>query len=142
MIKRYSYRTLLLDVIRMLIVFLFVYASVVKLIDHEKFVVQLGQSPMLMLIAPLVSWAVPLGELLIAALLLWPRTQQTGWGAALFMMSAFTTYIVLITRFSTHVPCSCGGVLEKMGWEAHLVFNIVFTALAFTGMTLSEPEMK
>src|SRR5699024_6001254 len=32
--------------------------------------------------------------------------------------------------YSPSLPCSCGGVLEAMDWEAHLYFNLGFTLLA------------
>src|SRR5690606_12191987 len=38
--------------------------------------------------------------------------------------------------YSDFIPCSCGGVLEKMGWTEHLVFNISFIVLAFVGILL------
>ncbi|MEJ0031509.1 MAG: MauE/DoxX family redox-associated membrane protein [Bacteroidota bacterium] len=46
-------------------------------------------------------------------------------------MVMFTAYIVVITRFSEYTPCSCGGVLEKMSWDQHLVFNIGFCGVGF-----------
>ncbi|MEG0917288.1 MAG: hypothetical protein RSF68_09775, partial [Myroides sp.] len=36
---------------------------------------------------------------------------------------AFTVYIFLILNYSPFVPCSCGGVLEDLGWWEHLWFN-------------------
>src|SRR5690606_23761035 len=45
-------------------------------------------------------------------------------------MTAFTVYIYLILNYSPFVPCSCGGILEKMGWTEHLWFNIIITLLA------------
>lgn len=52
-------------------------------------------------------------------------------------MAMFTTYIFIILNFSTFVPCSCGGILEKMGWTEHLIFNISFLLLAVLGIFLS-----
>jgi hypothetical protein len=54
----------------------------------------------------------------------------------------FTTYIIIITRFSPYVPCSCGGVLQKLGWTEHLVFNIVFVVLAATGIIFHVQNIK
>ncbi len=51
-------------------------------------------------------------------------------------MVMFTAYIVLITRFSDYVPCSCGGVLEKLSWDQHLVFNIGFVVLGFMAIVI------
>lgn len=45
-------------------------------------------------------------------------------------MTMFTTYIYVILNYSSFTPCSCGGVLEKMSWTEHLLFNIVFILLS------------
>src|SRR5699024_8644308 len=46
------------------------------------------------------------------------------------LMLGFTVYVYLIWTYSPSLPCSCGGVLEAMDWEAHLYFNLGFTLLA------------
>lgn len=48
----------------------------------------------------------------------------------------FTAYIVIILHFSYFVPCSCGGILEKLGWTEHLIFNVVFVLLAIVAILL------
>ncbi|WP_417857511.1 MauE/DoxX family redox-associated membrane protein, partial [Xanthomarina gelatinilytica] len=50
--------------------------------------------------------------------------------AAFALMVMFTAYIVIILNFSDFIPCSCGGVLEKLSWTQHLIFNIAFIILA------------
>src|SRR5690606_28267369 len=45
-------------------------------------------------------------------------------------------YIAAILNLGVFIPCSCGGVLEKLGWTEHLVFNCVFVALALVGIVL------
>src|SRR5690625_4316147 len=58
------------------------------------------------------------------------RTRVWGlFGSAILMLS-FTIYVYLIWTYSPSLPCSCGGVLEAMDWEAHLYFNLGFTLLA------------
>jgi hypothetical protein len=42
------------------------------------------------------------------------------------LMIVFTTYIILILNFSSFIPCSCGGILETLGWTEHLIFNLFF----------------
>ncbi len=68
-----------------------------------------------------------------------PRLCLAGLYAAFSLMTMFTAYIVAILRFSDYVPCSCGGVLQNMTWNQHLVFNIAFVLLALTGIILKEP---
>src|SRR5690606_37522243 len=101
------------------------------------FQVQLGQSPLLSVYAGWVSWLVPLSEILIAILLLFRATRLPGLVAAFTLMVTFTAYIYIILNFSSFVPCSCGGILEKLGWTEHLIFNIFFVIIALIGIILS-----
>lgn len=120
----------IIDIISALFIVLFVYAAATKLIDYDKFRLQLGQSPVLTAFAGTIVWLVPAIEVVIAMLLATKRFRLAGLYASFSLMVMFTAYIVVITRFSEYVPCSCGGVLEKLSWDQHLVFNIGFVALA------------
>ncbi|PXY40866.1 hypothetical protein DMB65_09805 [Flavobacterium cheongpyeongense] len=123
-----------IDVICLLYILLFVYAAVSKLLDFENFQVQLGQSPTLSSYALWISYLVPLIELLIALFLIIPKLRNCGLYSALCLMTMFTTYIFIVLHYSSFVPCSCGGILEKMSWNVHLAFNLFFVVLAITAL--------
>lgn len=129
-------RKIALDIVVFLYILLFVYAALTKLLDYQKFVVQLGQSPMLTDYAYVLAMLVPFIELAIAIMLFFSRTRLQGFYAAFSLMTMFTTYIVLTSRFSDYVPCSCGGVLEGMTWTQHLIFNVVFLLFALTAILI------
>lgn len=129
-------KSVIIELTCLLYVLLFVYAAVSKLLDFENFQVQLGQSPLLSAFAGWVSYGVPIAELFIALLLIVPRFRIVGLFAAFGIMVMFTAYIIIILNFSSFVPCSCGGILEKMGWGEHLVFNSIFVLLALIGILL------
>lgn len=121
-----------------LLVLLFVYAASSKLIAHDKFTVQLGQSPLLHPYAGWLSWLMPIAEIGIALALFNKRYRLIGLYLSFTLMTMFTAYIIAITQFSDYIPCSCGGILQKMTWNQHLVFNIFFTAITAIGVFLSE----
>jgi uncharacterized membrane protein YphA (DoxX/SURF4 family) len=98
----------------------------------------LGQSPLLSAFAGIVVWLVPLIELLIALLLFLKSYRLISLFAAFSMMIMFTVYIFIILNYSSFIPCSCGGILEKMGWTEHLIFNIIFVLLALLGIIIVE----
>jgi len=129
-------KALTIEIITAAFVILFVYAALTKLLDYDKSRLQLGQSPVLTQFAGIVVWLVPVVELLIALLLSTIRFRLLGLYASFTLMVMFTAYIVVITRFSDYVPCSCGGVLEKLTWNQHLVFNIVFVVLGAISILL------
>ena len=119
-----------------LFVLLFLYAAVSKLVDFQNFRVQLGQSPLLTANAGFFAIMVPILEILISGMLLHPRWRLAGMYAAFSLMVMFTAYIIAILRFSDYVPCSCGGILQKMHWNTHLIFNIFFVLLAATAIII------
>ena len=129
-------QNLFLEFICFLYTLLFAYAAVSKLMDFENFQAQLGQSPLLSPFAHLVSYAVIFIELIIAVLLSIPKLRYIALFGAVALMILFTTYIVIILNFSSFVPCSCGGILEKLGWTEHLIFNVVFVVLGVVAIFL------
>lgn len=132
----------IIEIICALFILLFVYAAVTKLMDYEKFKVQISQSPLLTAFASWIAWIVPGTEILISAMLVFVKFRLIALYAAFSLMTMFTTYIVCILTFSLYIPCSCGGVLEKLGWTQHLVFNIAFVAMAAIAILLSYSKEK
>lgn len=129
--KRMNYLPL---IIAYFFILLFLYAAVSKILDFENFQVQIGQSPLLSAYAGFISYAVILVEMIIAVLLSFERSRKIGLYCSAALMSAFTIYIYLILNYSDFVPCSCGGILEKLGWTEHLIFNIVCVILGITAI--------
>lgn len=129
-------QNLFLEFICFLYILLFVYAAVSKVMDFENFVAQLGQSPLLSPFADYVSFGVIIAEFIIAILLSIPKLRYFALWGAVSLMVLFTTYIVIILNFSSFVPCSCGGILEKLGWTEHLIFNTIFVVLGVAAILL------
>lgn len=127
-------KSILIEIICYLYMLLFVYAAVSKLLDFSNFVLQLGQSDLLSDYSRVLAILVPVLELLIALLLVVKTTRKVGLYASFNLMFLFTVYIFVILTFSSSKPCSCGGILEKMGWTEHLIFNIVFLFIALLGI--------
>ncbi len=139
MILSQTYSAILIKSIGFLFIVLFVYAAVSKLLDFETFTVQLAQSPLLSAYAGFIAWTVPGIEILIACLLILERFRTVALYASFTLMVMFTAYILIILNFSDFIPCSCGGVLEKLSWTQHLIFNIVFLFLAALAILWAYP---
>ena len=131
-------RSAAIEAVSYLFVLLFVYAAVSKLHEFSSFRAQLGQSPLISAYTGFVSVFIPAAEILTALFLVIPGLRIYGLAASLLLMTLFTAYIVIILNFSSYIPCSCGGILEKMGWEQHLAFNIFFLLLAVLAIVLSQ----
>jgi putative oxidoreductase len=52
-------------------------------------------------------------------------------------MTVFTGYVILVLiNFFGRVPCSCGGVIQVLGWKTHMVFNLFFLLLTGLGILI------
>jgi hypothetical protein len=71
-----------------------------------------------------------------------PRFRLKALYTSLLLMIGFTLYIILLLRFSSDLPCSCGGILEQLTWPQHIVFNSIFAFLAILAITLSKINSK
>jgi uncharacterized membrane protein YphA (DoxX/SURF4 family) len=129
-------------IIALLLVVLFLYTGISKLMEYSSFKEQIATSPVLAPIASFIAWALPLAEFAVAIALLIPVWRLWGLYASFVLMLLFTGYIAAILSFSKELPCSCGGVLEEMSWDQHLVFNITFTLLAIAGALLEKKRRK
>lgn len=124
------------EVIVALLIVLWIYTGLNKMLDYQEFRTQLGRSPFIEHMAGFISLTLPAGEILIAALLVFKRTRLIGLYASFFMMAMFTGYVYIMLHYSFDLPCSCGGVLAKLSWPDHLLFNAAFTVLALIGIIL------
>ncbi|SFC72592.1 MauE/DoxX family redox-associated membrane protein [Flavobacterium phragmitis] len=131
-----SLKNTFVETTSLLFVLLFTYAAITKLLDFENFQVQLGQSPLLSSYAIWISYMVIAIELLISLMLMIPKFRTAGLYASLSLMSMFSSYIFIMLHFSSFVPCSCGGILEKMSWNVHLIFNLFFVGLALASLLM------
>jgi len=133
-------RKIAIEIIAFLFILLFTYASFNKLLDYQKFTIQIGQSPLLTGFGGSIPWMVITVELLVAVLLAIPRFRLLAFFGAFSLMVMFTAYIIAILKFSNFIPCSCGGILEKLGWTEHLYFNFSFLFLALVTIVLYPNE--
>jgi hypothetical protein len=133
-------RKAILETTSISLIILFTYASVSKIIDVEKFQIQIGQSPLLTEYATQIAWLIPILELIIVCLLSFRKLRLSGLIASFSIMTMFTVYIIAILNYAENVPCSCGGILQKMGWTEHLIFNVTFTILSAIGIFLQYTE--
>lgn len=123
------------------LVMLLVYAAFSKLLDADRFIRQVRLSPLI----PngthtLVAYAIPASEIIIGLALCFHHTRRTGLYAAYFLMLLFTLYLYFLLNYSTYIPCSCGGILGKMSWNVHIVFNLVVSILTGIACILEEKQ--
>lgn len=133
---KHKYR-LLTEIISILLILVFAYTAISKLADFETFRGQMKAQPLPGWISTLVVWTLPAIELITGILLILSRTRLIGLYISLSLMSIFTGYVALaLAGAFGSIPCSCGGIIESLSWEAHLAVNLIFTVLSLAGTVL------
>src|SRR5258705_4766691 len=132
----------LTDIFASIFIFLFVYTATNKLLNIDKFRAVLSQSPVIHASANLLSWLVPFAELLISVLLFLRGTREYGFLSSSIIMGGFTLYVAYMILFSPHLPCSCGGIISRMNWTQHLIFNSIFFFLSILGWRITRSMNK
>ena len=117
------------DVTAALFITLYLYTALEKLKDQYGFFKALERSELIGPIAGFLSWAVPLSELVIVVLLIFPRTRISGLVAATLLIISFTVYIGVMIATASELPCTCGGIIQDLTWREHFVVNSSFMLL-------------
>ena len=126
------------ELIRYAFIILLIYAAVTKFIEYPQFYNDLLNSPVFgnEKVAVFISWFIPIIELATAGLLLSPKYRNVGMYLASGLILIFTVYIIWVLEFSENIPCSCGGIINNLSWQEHLIFNACFLLLGLIGIYL------
>lgn len=130
-------KSTIVEIIALAVVILFLYTGASKLMGYSVFKEQLSESPVLKPIAPVIGWALPITEFIVAAMLFFPKYRKRGLYASLVLMTLFTGYVIAILSFSDKLPCSCGGIMEQLSWTGHIIFNTVTIGLLILALRFS-----
>ncbi len=127
---------------RLFLIFLFVYTSVNKLLSLNIFKQSMMTAHIPEGLASIISVTVPVSELLLALLLLINHTKNIGLYGSLSIMLVFTGYIIYMKLFLPKIPCSCGGIIQKLTWNQHLLLNIIFIFLIYYVVRIDKSRAK
>jgi len=122
-----------------MLVILWAYASLSKLFDLPKFKQAMITQVFPVWIGKIFVYLVPVVEIAIILLLLFPHSRLLGMYASLFLMLAFTIYVGgTVYGFYERHPCACGGLFARLGWKRHFKLNVVLTIISLLGVLLME----
>jgi uncharacterized membrane protein YhaH (DUF805 family) len=128
------------DIVCGLLILLFAYTAISKLIEFAKFRNVLKEAPLIGNYAMFLAALILVAELVIAFLLIMPRTRKTGLTAATGLLTVFTVYLVFMVFTDLHLPCSCGGIIQQLTRKQHIFFNAFFIVLGITGICYQRKE--
>ncbi|WP_316814276.1 MauE/DoxX family redox-associated membrane protein [Pedobacter heparinus] len=118
----------LIEICILLLVMLFLYTVSIKVLEHDKFIFQLRDSPLRLIsfFAPVLAFVVPSFSAAIVVLLLLPGWSRVGLWAALVLLFMFELYIIVVLVSGLRLPCNCSGLHNELSWYGHLGVNAGF----------------
>lgn len=142
-----------LFIISMAFIILFGSTGYDKIQHPQDFAAAMNKSKPLQPFARVLSYAIPLIELITVFMLGFPdlrkgknkqmKITKIGLWSSFILMSLFTFYTAFIlVRYAKNLPCSCGGILRGFTWKQHLIINIGFLLLAIRAIFLLRKERK
>lgn len=135
-------KSVLVEIIALFFVIIFLYTGVAKLMEFDVFQAQLEESPVLEPVAPIVAWGLPIVEFILCVLLFFPRWRLKGLYATFGLMVIFTGYVIALLMTSIELPCSCGGIIEELSWQGHLIFNSTLILLSFAAIKMGRSRKR
>jgi hypothetical protein len=122
---------------------IFFYSGVDKLLYFDQFVNNFSKSPFSpqQYLRELCA-AIIFLEIGFSLLLFFDETKRIsliGFGILSFL---FSLYISLMIFYSPYLPCSCGGIIDLLSWNEHLVLAICLFFLSFYSSYLIKNENK
>ncbi|UOE50907.1 hypothetical protein MTO98_07425 [Mucilaginibacter sp. SMC90] len=124
-------KELIYELITGLLVLLFLYTGLSKLLDFKNFEISMLFQHLPAWLTIPMTYALPLLEIAVAALMIPDKSRLTGIYAFLIMMTAFTLYVgAALLHLFPRAPCACGGMLKSLGWGQHFILNLLFIVFA------------
>lgn len=117
-----------------ILILLFVYTILSKLVDLNFFQYQLDNQVFSSTVSNALFYLLPLSQILAVALLYIERYRMIGFIYSFGLLGIFTIYILLIlSDYFDRIPCICGGVITTISWKGHLLFNLFFLGIEVLG---------
>ncbi|MDB5114932.1 MAG: hypothetical protein JWQ79_424 [Mucilaginibacter sp.] len=138
-----KYQHLLLQFILFLLILLWIYTASSKLLNFAHFKLQMRIQILPHWLSRPLVYVLPPSEIIAGLLLLFSRTRLAGLYLSFFLMCLFTGYVgMVISNYFGRTPCSCGGVLQFLGWRLHFAFNLLYLLFTATGIYIVNRERR
>jgi len=135
--------TIWLNTCTNLLIVLWGYAALSKLMEFDKFRHQLFLQFLNKSFSDISVYLIPGLEISLVLLMITEPFRKGGLILSLILLSTFTIYIGLILlKIFPRKPCSCGGVLELLDWGPHFLFNLFFLFLNINAIILLNNRRK
>ncbi len=115
---------------------MFMITSIRQLTSLASFSHELGLDPGLQTLAPVLSWLIPIAQLLIIAAYFSDTYRQTSWWATIGLLCTYTLYIgLMLAFFESSLTAYCQG-FQWFTWTGQLYTNLVLLFLSLAACYL------
>jgi putative oxidoreductase len=122
-----------------MLAFVWIYTGVNKLYDWGGTQYGMYAQSFPIWLAELLIYILPPLEILVGLMLLVTRTRMIGLLLSLVLMLVFTGYVGWVYFGGRgFVPCTCGGIFNKMSWGTHFWINIILLLMSALGIKLAK----
>jgi len=125
-----------------ILILVFSYAAISKMINLNLFNAQLKTHPYLQSYAGYLKWLIPVAELTISVFLIFPKTRLKAITASASLLVLFTIYLGVMILTQSNLPCSCGGIINKLSWRGHILLNFALIGISVIGITTRGPRWR
>ncbi|ASZ11614.1 hypothetical protein KTO58_16940 [Chitinophaga pendula] len=136
-------RKIWIEIIADLLIIVFAIMAAGQLSKYEVFLLLLHFQPYINQLPVQLSWVIPAAELVIAIILIIPRSRNVALYMVLITMSVGAIYRISLFSAGLHLPCICGNLLRPhLTEQLHIFFNLLLAGLALTGIILFRKEKR
>ncbi|MBI9069850.1 MAG: hypothetical protein JEZ09_21335 [Salinivirgaceae bacterium] len=121
-------KTLIVEIIFVLFIFIWVLAALNKLFYFKKFRATLSIQTTPQQVGYELAWILPIMELITAGLLCSTTTQTVGIHFSFILMLLHVGYTLFYARY----PGSANGLFKIMSWNTHLILKILLALISLT----------
>jgi hypothetical protein len=110
------------DLFILLIVIIYTYSFMEKVLDHDQFTMNLLSSPLISdKYVGLLRYAVPAAELMVLIGVFFFTKRTITYHYTFFLSAVFTAYYVFFFLLTRNSKCGCGKLIESLGFLPHLL---------------------
>ena len=120
---------------------IYFYSGIDKLLNFNQFVNNFSKSPFSpqLYLVELCAVIIFL-EIGFSALLFFEKTKRISLIGFGIISLLFSLYISLMIFYSPYLPCSCGGIIDLLSWNQHLMLTVFLTVISFYSSFLIKNE--
>jgi len=127
------------ECILLVLIITFLYSASSKYFDLDIFSVAMRSQSFPNWLATSLILLLPPIEIAIAVLLMFERTKLLGAYISALVLLIFTVYSAMAEfRLFSHSACPCGGLISKMNWKQHLIFNSTLFTMSAVGIYIKK----